>query len=287
MPTDAKWSRRSNVRAEIPGTRATAASRFEYDQKAVPLPTRRAHYESPSLLGEVNDVFAQDARHTWFITSRYESWRVRGGARAGRRRDFGRTGRRHVAHHSGSRQYSGKLSVAVDAKGRLWHGQASGLYRYDGSAWQLVYGDRAVCDLAPASDGTLFAQVEADPGAGCGGYAHLVLVVQPDGTVGSSYPTTVSLLVSEETATVRTASRRNNLWTVAGDGAIWYVDPWADLPLRRQSASVVEGYPLPVAPQVGTAAGGQPARPRLDRVRGEAVAHGGTGARTSPMCSCR
>jgi streptogramin lyase len=198
---------------------------------------------------QVGDIFAQDQSHIWFATwgvtlAQENGYVLRlddGGTPADTGDDVWQTYPVDVV--------KGRPSVAVDALDRLWLGQGSGLYRYDGSSWRLVYGTRPICDLAPAADGTLYAQVARYGLTACEGHSDEVLVVRADGTVENSLYVTKDL-IDAEPATVGTAQRRNSLWTIGPDGAIWYVshdDPGQEL--QRRSSSGLRSYALPVEPE--------------------------------------
>jgi ligand-binding sensor domain-containing protein len=113
-------------------------------------------------------------------------------------------------------------AVAVDALGRLWLGDRSGLYRQEAGQWRPIpydFGDsQGACDLTPAADGTMFAQ--SPDGQDCQNPLQVVLRVPPDGAGGVAE--FVGTLAEDAPHLVRSASRRNRLWTVAPDGAIWY-----------------------------------------------------------------
>jgi len=194
---------------------------------------------------QVSDIFAQDAHHTWFATTAAGVGNVLSLDDGGTPADAGDD----VWQSYPIDAVDGTaVVVATDARGRLWHGQGSGLYRYDDGSWQLIDGEYPVCDLAPAADGTLYVQVALDPVAGCQEHSDRILVVRPDGTI-EDYLFRSKWLIEEEAATVRTAWRRNSLWAVAPDGAIWYVshlDPGQEL--RRSSNSGLLTYALPVEP---------------------------------------
>lgn len=139
--------------------------------------------------------------------------------------------------------------MAVDALGRLWLGQASGLYRYDGTSWQLIYGSRPIWDLAPAADGTLYARVAAWAATRYNEDSEQVLVVRADGTIESQLFSSKQLIEAEP-GTVRSAWRRNGLWAIASDGAVWTLSrghPGQEL--RRRSSSGLSTYALPVEPE--------------------------------------
>jgi hypothetical protein len=205
----------------------------------------------------IADIFAQDEAHTWLLAS----YSV----------DNGGYGRGVLALDDGGTVAAAgddqwqiypvdtggtDGAVAVDALGRLWLGDSSGLYRYDGSVWQVVSQDgpaaNGVCDLTPAADGTLFAQVAGlASGAttlSCDTPDPTILIVHPDGSMDTQR---IDQLVTTQFARVRTASHRNRLWSVAPDGAVWYLFADAgtgeELALYRQLATATVSYPLPLA----------------------------------------
>lgn len=104
-------------------------------------------------------------------------------------------------------------AVTVDRQGRLWFGNSSGLYRYAGSQWQMQ-AQSAICDLASADQGVLFAHLYS-----CNQSSRSVLAVWADGT---SEVFSVESLVERQLDLLRSAAHRNHLWTVAPDQAVWY-----------------------------------------------------------------
>ena len=217
--------------------------RFSWDYKAVRYRSgERSEY--PLMDQQVSDIFAQDQHHIWFASWDYGDGNVLslddGGTLADTSDDVWQSFPIAAADE--------KLVVAIDALGRLWLGQTSGLYRYDGSAWQLIFGEHPVCDLAPAADGTLYAQIVPYGVTACEGHSDTVLVVRADGTIVDY--TSTKWLIRDEPDIVRTARRRNSLWTIASDGAIWYIshlDPGQEL--QRRSSSGLDTYALPVEPE--------------------------------------
>ncbi len=113
----------------------------------------------------------------------------------------------------------------MDEAGRLWFGDTSGLYRHDGSAWQQVkrlYGEYGICDLAAASDGTLLIQTGdlVSSGGDCQHPSQHIQLIRPDG----SYDwLSIDLLAERHLELLRSAGPRNRMWTVAPDGAVWYL----------------------------------------------------------------
>lgn len=186
--------------------RYDGGERIEYDLTAV---------ASNWFIEEVTDIFAQDTRHTWFATEDEILGLDDGGTPADQADDVWQT---YPIEARGD-----KVWVAVDAAGRLWSSHGNALYRYDGAAWQTIYSAGSgsqVCDLVPAANGTLFAHLKLyGEGEDCGG-SDDVFLVRPDGKVEWS---TVSRLVMTDVVTIRSIHRRNDLWTVAPDGAIWYL----------------------------------------------------------------
>jgi hypothetical protein len=196
----------------------------------------------------VSDIFAQDQRHIWFATWDYwgflgtDSGNVLSLDDGGTPADFSDD----VWQSYPIEAVEGSVTVALDAHGQLWHGQASGLYRHDGAAWHLVYDERPICDLAPAADGTLYAQIGPDQATGCQEHSDEIMVVRADGTIEDRLFYN-KWLIADELATVQTARRRNSLWSVAADGAVWYItqlDPGQEL--QRRSGAGLQTYALPV-----------------------------------------
>jgi hypothetical protein len=225
---------------------STCKTRFPLGSKAVRMGGReRIEYPLPLKSDQqVTDIYAQDSHHVWFAAWDGVTGNVLGlddgGTPAEPGDDVWRTFPIGVVQ--------GMPVVAVDALGHLWVGQSSGLYRYNGSSWQLIYGDRPICDLAPAGDGTLYAQLAPWQATGCEERSDEVLVVRADGMI--EHPTTSKALIESEPGRVRTAWRPNNLWTIASDGAIWYVsrdDPGQEL--QRRSSSGLTTFALPVPMQ--------------------------------------
>jgi hypothetical protein len=205
-------------------------------------------YALPLATGDqVGDIFAEDQRHTWFAVRKYSG-------------DSGADGQVLGLDDNGTpadvsddvwqtypiESMEGNLVVAVDANGRLWHGQGSGLYRHDGAGWQLVYGERPICDLTPAADGTLYARVMPYWVTACGPYSDEILVVRAGGEIQLRDK---KRLVEEELDAVQTARRRNSLWSIGADGAVWYISHLeSGHVLQRRSSAGLQMYTLPVEP---------------------------------------
>lgn len=225
-----------------------------YNRLGSPPEARRRHagvdigYKLPITSdSRVTDIFAQDEHRVWFaITEEWYSGKAYvvglddAGTPSKLDDDIWQTLDVGVA--------DGPVSVAVDAQGQLWRGQGDGLYRYDGAAWQQVSGGFAVCDLTPARDGTLYAQLERERDAGCEVYSDNVLVVSPEG-MPEQYARTVKTLVTDDPVSVRSATRRNRMWTVAADGAILFTGRAypRDTLNRVLSSGELQTYTLPVA----------------------------------------
>jgi len=194
----------------------------------------------------IDDIFAQDAGHLWFAGAGYAF------GKGVLSLDDGGT----PTDSSDDRWQSYAITttgqhpvVAVDAGGRLWYGDSSGLYRHTGAAWAAVDQTYGVCDLAPAADGTLYVQLAAFPSAACGPSATYLLIVRPNGAVDSF--TSTASVVQEERERVRSATQRNTLWSIAPDGAIWYIEPYdVGKELQRRDATGLQSYALPVLPSV-------------------------------------
>ncbi len=202
----------------------------------------------------IADIFAQDEAHTWFV-ARYAD--DSGPGRGLLALDDGGT----VAAAGDDQWQLYPIdtdgtggAVAVDALGRRWFGDSSGLYRYDGSVWQDVGQDgpaaNGICDLTPAADGTLFVQVAGVvPGSttpSCDDPDQTILIIGPDDSMTAQR---VDQLVAERFDLVRTARQRNRLWSVAPDGAVWYLvdeaGTGASLQLHRRATTALTRYSLP------------------------------------------
>ena len=192
-------------------------------------------YEPSLPAVAIADIFVEDGRHTWFAFDSGVYALDDGGTPEDMEDDLWTTY---------GLQAGRDPAVAVDALGRLWYGDTSGLYRYDGLLWEPVNLNYHACDLAPAADGTLFVELARyhcrdplDPAL------KKILIVRPDGTQERK---TINTLVDEEFDRVTTASRRNQLWTVAPDGAVWYLNHDWPLQIERHDGESTATYPLPV-----------------------------------------
>lgn len=140
--------------------------------------------------------------------------------------------------------------VAVDALGRLWYGNSSALYRYTSGQWQ-IHTESAICDLIPAGNGALFAQLAGDNADytefSCDYPDQWIFPIWEETSVSIRIDT----LVENYLDVVRSAWHRNRLWTVAPDGAVWYTlsqyqgDATYTHELHRRSAAGLTTYALP------------------------------------------
>lgn len=202
----------------------------------------RIEYALPPLQ-LVRDIFAADAHHLWFAVSTYSGeWRqgVLSLDDQGTPLD---TSDDQWQTYPVTTKESQTAAVAA-AGGQLWYGDQSGLYHYTGSTWEPVQQSDSICDLTLAADGTLYARVSSYFGTNCQPAAENILVVRPDGKI--QIVDSVKAVVQAEPDRVRTATRRNALWTVAPDGAIWYLAPASEgQTLQRYQANQIQPYPLP------------------------------------------
>lgn len=193
----------------------------------------------PDGVVEVHDIFAQDDRHTWFTFTRFRDGVGAGGVlRLDDGGTMGDVSDDNWTEYPDPNQYgTGTVgSVAVDSLGRLWYGGEGGLVRWDGAAWQPVAAG-AICDLTPARDGIIFALVAST--LGCLPTQGSALMVHPDNRVEHF---SVGELVRSHLELVRTAIRPNRLWSVAREGAVWYLD---GISLYRRDDRGVARYNLP------------------------------------------
>jgi hypothetical protein len=170
----------------------------------------------------VYDIFAENARITWFAYANIYGSVV---ARGVKRLDDGGTPADlsddvwtdYPIDSPGQLQH-----LAVDGLGRIWATGDADLYLHDGNAWQPYLSDKSgsqICDMVPLDDGTLILQRSYS----CErpfDYVPNYLVIHPDGL---SEQTALDDLVQEEFERIVNTPHRNRLWTVAPDGAVWYM----------------------------------------------------------------
>lgn len=210
---------------------------YRFDEPVGPLRYHQGDWYEVELpqFETVSDIFAEDDRQTWFAYPGEISRLDDGGTPAYVTDDVWTTYPVAVD--------SMPSAVAVDVLGRLWYGDDSGLYFYSAMGWQPYNVEDAVCDMVPAADGTLFVQRAENCERPLDGSFSTILVVRPD---GGQETKELATLVREEFERVRTASRRNGLWTVAPDGAIWYPRRYEALGVERYDGSNATFYNLPV-----------------------------------------
>lgn len=201
----------------------------------------------------INDIFAQDNRHIWFASS-YEHFdptqfhRVLALDDGGTPSDFADDiWQNYPITSTGTGD-----TVAVDTLGRLWYGNSENLFLFSNGEWQPFFNHkRDVCDLTVDGKGSLYMlswfEGHCSP-------TNLITTISPDNAEQQYYS---SSLIAERYFSLRTTPYRNKLWTVAPDGAIWYlIQRYSDAPsysrsdfLERYDGSEVTAYPLPFTPQ--------------------------------------
>ncbi|NCF65791.1 MAG: hypothetical protein GWP61_07445 [Chloroflexi bacterium] len=196
-------------------------------------------YQKPQRHAAIDDIFAQDARHTWFA---YEIIDFSGGPSPSEKGVYLLDDRGTPADFSDDVW----TSYAIDTTGEggfvavqndhLWYGDTSGLYRYTDPGWEQV-STESVVGLVPAADGSLFVDINQ---------ALEVWVVEPD---GQQYTTRFAKLFAIDLQRVRSTERRNRMWTVAPDGAIWYWSPGYKPELVRRDHNGETVYSTPVKPE--------------------------------------
>ena len=165
-----------------------------------------------------NDIFAEDSRQTWFIFSErysYEYSRLPiiyhlddGGTPETPADDVWTSYSTPAAAH---KDIITEHHLVAASNGRLWYGHPTGVYQKKGQNWELISA-AAPYEFVTAKDGTLIVNT----GEG------KVLVIYPG---GQQVVQTIACLVASRPELVRATTRRNQMWTVAPDDAVWY---WND-----------------------------------------------------------
>jgi hypothetical protein len=133
------------------------------------------------------------------------------------------------------------VSLAAGPGGQPWAGDGCGLHRRVGEGWERV-STLAVCDLAAAADGTVFAQLRRGE-TDCRSRDLEIAVYPPAGPVEVLG---IDALMAEHFNRARTAVQRHHLWTVAPDGAVWYVSfAGAGPVLVRRDQAGAKAFTLP------------------------------------------
>lgn len=138
-------------------------------------------------------------------------------------------------------------AVVINPNGMPWLSYGSTLLRYNGTAWETVFTGEPICDLVAAADGTVFARI--GPTSNSCGPSVAVLVIRPNGKLERQAQT--AIVVANESERIRSATKRNTLWTIGVDGAIWYRYVYGE---RHELWRLAEdgsrtSYPLPMAPE--------------------------------------
>lgn len=116
------------------------------------------------------------------------------------------------------------ISVAVDAFGRIWYADTSGLYHHENGTWQRR-SSKTYLNVTVAPDGTVFARVDDD-----GDGDPVIVTFDP---LGRRTDYTRDVLIRTQADLIRTTVQRNAIWSVAADGAIWW---WSGSDLIRLAA---------------------------------------------------
>jgi len=196
--------------------RSPAGPRRFYDDSYI-------DYAPPTYNTFIEDIFVQDTRHAWFTYVDAEEKGVY---------SFDNGGTPLVTSDDSWHSYpivtGGAYGLVAVQQDRIWYGDSSGLYLHNDSGWQQVSAVN-VTDLVPAAGGALFV--------GVGG---AVLTLEADGR--QSLQSVVDL-IANDLPRVRTATRRNHMWTIAPDGGVWF---WNDLwLLERRDDAGAQVYQTP------------------------------------------
>jgi hypothetical protein len=127
-------------------------------------------------------------------------------------------------------------ALAEAPSGEVWAGNPQlGLWRYDGVTWEAYDRTTPNVEIAVAADGTVYAIDTLER----------TLIVRPDGTRDVRW---IDDLVLEEFDRLVTSPHRSHLWTVAPDGAVWYVPRYhyqCGYQLKRYDGAQDTTYDLP------------------------------------------
>lgn len=214
------------------------AGPFRYDKEDGWIDYREA--VGPSLT--VYDIFTANERNTWFAYERFVDGEREMGVLA---LDDGGTPADpadDIWTYYPSVSDGKPAAVAVDGLGRLWYGDSTGLYRHSGATWEATDVEHAVCDMVPATDGTLFVRAVEDCDDLADSSRNIILVIRPEGRREWKH---IASIVEEEFGRVATASHRNQLWTVAPDGGVWYLRIADELVIDRYDGAELVIYDLP------------------------------------------
>lgn len=175
-------------------------------------------YQPPSYTAYIGDIFIEQDGQVWF------TYTIPEGEKGVWSFDDGGTPRQtgDDSWQSYPIQTTGGKALVAVQDGRIWYGDASGLYRRIDGAWDKASGT-AVTDLVPAAGGALFV-----------GQGETVLTIERDGRQRQQ---PLKKLIAEDLARVRSTARRNHMWTVAPDGGVWYWQGTRQL-ARRDKAGV-------------------------------------------------
>lgn len=140
--------------------------------------------------------------------------------------------------------------VVLDHFGRIWLGGDSGLYRHDGTVWETLTTDYAVCAMTAAPDGTVLLQRDTITLRDCEYfYRDEVLVYSPDAPDNTYQILDWDEMLFTHPDLPRSAQPMNHLWTVAPDGSVWTHEfDWQNggrLVRNRDGSMSTESYELP------------------------------------------
>jgi ligand-binding sensor domain-containing protein len=164
------------------------------------------------------DIFSEDSRHTWFVfAEQYWDGYYRipviyhlddGGTPANHDDDVWTE---YPTPADAHKEFATNYHLVAAGNGRLWYGHPSGIYQKKSQNWELISA-KTPYEFVMAKDGSLIVNT----GEG------KVLIISPN---GQQVVYTIACLVASRPELVRSTIRRNQMWTVAADGAIWY---WND-----------------------------------------------------------
>jgi hypothetical protein len=201
------------------------------------LPTRfhgqkKIEYYPPFEFGFIDDIFIADDERIYFSYT-LEEFSDSPGARGIWSLDDGGTAADFDddvwEDYPFDRESYGPSHVAV-LDGQLYYGDYNGVYILQAGEWKQLTNSK-VTGLIPGAAGELYVDTGSYPE-----------VIEADGRVWSE---SIPELVSNNWTRIRQTTRRNRMWTVAADGAVWYWSSEHEEKLARHDGRQEQEFKMP------------------------------------------